>query len=148
MSQNLMLRTNAFDPLRGMPSWMDRLFPWSGDPATDMPATLDNLPLDVYEKNGSLVVKAALPGVKQEDVKINITDDLLQISAERKEEKEVRKADYYLKEYTAGSWFRSVRLPPDMLTEKASASYADGFITLTIPRKPTSKPRSIEVKVG
>lgn len=142
------LRINPFDQLRTMPAWMDRMFPWTGETPTDMPATLDNLALDVYEKNGDLIVKAALPGVKQQDVKINITDDLLQISAERKDESEVRRADYYLKEYSAGSWYRSVRLPADVQSDKATATYADGFVTLTIPRKASSKPRSIEVKVG
>lgn len=148
MTPNQLQRTYPYDQFRTMSTLMDRLFPWSNEIATDMPAMLENLPLDVYEKDGNVVVKAALPGVKQEDVKINITDDLLQISAERKEENEIRKADYYLKEYSAGTWFRSVRLPADVMSDKAAATYADGFVTLTIPRKPTSKPRSIEVKIA
>ncbi len=144
---NQIQRINPFEQLRSMSNLMDRLFPWTGETATDMPAMLDNLPLDVYEKDGNLVVRAALPGVKQEDVKINITQDLLQISAERKDESDVRKGDYYLKEYSAGSWYRSVRLPADVQADKAAATYANGFVTLTIPRKPTAKPRSIEVKI-
>ena len=148
MTPSQLQRTSPFDQFRTMSTLMDRLFPWSSEVATDMPAMLDNLPLDVYEKDGNIVVKAALPGIKQQDVKINITDDLLQISAERKDESEVRTADYYLKEYSAGNWFRSLRLPADVMADKAAATYADGFVTLTIPRKPTSTPRTIEVKVG
>lgn len=147
MAHTQIVRVNPFDHFRAIPTWVDRLFPWNGEQTTDMPVLLENLALDVYDKDGNLVVKAALPGVKQEDVKITITDDVLQIAAERKEEKEVKKDAYYLKEYSAGSWFRSVRLPPDVQSDQAVANYADGFLTLTLPRKPAAKPRSIEVKV-
>jgi HSP20 family protein len=125
---------------------MDRPFPW-GFAATE-PVAVEALPLDVYEKDGNLVIKAGLPGVKQADVKVRIADDILTISAERHDEKEVKKEDYHLKEYAAGTWSRSLRLPPDVLADKAHARFTDGALTLTIPRSPAAKPRNIEVKVG
>lgn len=148
MSNTELLRINPFDSFRQMRAMMDRaFFPWNFNMASDMPTPVENLPLDVYESNGDLVVKAALPGIKPEQVSIHITEGMLEIHAESKEEKEMKDADYYLKEYTANTWHRSLRLPDNIKADKATARYNNGFLTLTVPRQPGATPRSIEVKV-
>lgn len=147
MNQTPMLRINPFDQLRTLPALMDRMFAWPSELASDMPAMVDNLALDVYEQNDRLVVKAALPGVKPSDVGIQITGDLLQIAAQQPDTPEVKRSAYYLKECAPMNWYRSIRLPAGLQTDQASAAYADGYLTLTIPRAPSSRPRTVEVKL-
>ena len=136
-------RWNPFEELRLMRNWLDRGFQTEG--AQNLP--LENLPLDVFERNGSVVVKAALPGVDKKDVDITVADDVLRIRAERSDDKEVKKDDYYLREYATGTYTRAVRLPPNLDTAKADAAYENGMLTLTFPKKAEAKDRSIHVKV-
>lgn len=147
MNQTPMLRINPFDQLRTLPALMERMFAWPAESASDMPAMLDNLPLDVYERNDQLVVRAALPGVTPSDVSIQITDDLLQIAAQQTDGTDVKRNAYYLRECEPMHWYRSVRLPSGLQADRATASYTDGYLTLTIPRAPTARPRSVEVKL-
>jgi HSP20 family protein len=141
-------RNNRLDSLRQMRAVMDRFFPWSFGPASDVPFVGDNLALDVYDEGADLVVKAALPGVKPGDVKVTLTEGVLEISASARTEQEVSETDYYLREYTTRAWHRSLRLPDNVKADKASATYADGFLTLRVPRTNGATPRSVEVKVS
>ncbi|GDX80350.1 hypothetical protein LBMAG42_21610 [Deltaproteobacteria bacterium] len=141
-------RFNPFESIRQMQNYMDRAFPWRFTAPMDLPVYTENLPLDVYDEDGHLVVRAALPGVKPDDVKVKMTDDILDITAESKDESEVRNSDYYLKEYSASTWHRSLRLPANVKADKATAKFNNGFLTLRIPRTEGSSSRSIEVKVS
>lgn len=134
------------DPLREMRSFM-RMFPWTTTPTDMLPELMEKMPLDVYEKDGEFVVKANLPGVKKEDVTIHLQGDMLTINAERKEEKEIKKEDYYMKEVESGCWTRSIRLPNYLMYDKTQASYTDGMLTVRIPRNKETAPTSIDVKV-
>lgn len=116
------------------------------DRPLDMP-TMENLALDIYEKDNALVIKAAMPGMEQKDVKITITDDMLHVEGERKEEKEVKKDQYYMKEYRSGTMSRTVRLPPNVMTDKATATFDKGMLYITLPRMGEAKPHHVEVKV-
>ena len=116
------------------------------DRPQDMPM-MENLALDMYEKDNALVIKAAMPGLEQKDVKITITDDMLRIEGERKEEKEVKKDQYYLKEYRSGMMSRTVRLPSNVMTDKATATFDKGMLYVTLPRMEKAKPHHVEVKV-
>jgi HSP20 family protein len=102
--------------------------------------------LDVFQKPKEVVVKASLPGVEPDNVEVSITGDALTIKAETKAEEQVEEEDYMCRECHCGSYFRSVVLPHGLTSDKATASFDDGVLTLTIPRETETKPKVIEVK--
>jgi len=102
--------------------------------------------LDVYQTSNEVVVKAALPGLKPEDVNIDITGETLTIRGESKAEQEIKKEDYLYKERRYGSFSRSVVLPSGLKTDKAEATMENGILTLTIPKLEEVKPKKISVK--
>ena len=102
--------------------------------------------LDVYQTPTEIVVKAALPGLKPEDVNIDITGETLEIKGERKAEQEIKKDDYLYQERRYGAYYRSVVLPSGLKTDKAEATMEDGILTLTIPKVEEVKPKKISVK--
>jgi len=102
---------------------------------------------DVAETEEDVVVTAELPGVKQEDVDIIITNDILTLKGEKKEEKEVRKENYHRVERCYGSFRRSVSLPTGVQGDKARASYKDGVLQVTIPKAEGAKPKQIKINI-
>ncbi len=104
------------------------------------------LALDVYETEDSLVVQSSIPGVKPEDVDITITGNTLSISGESKEEKEVKEENYLRRERRYGAFSRSVTLPEGVNADQAEADFEDGVLTLTIPKAPEAKPKTIKIK--
>jgi HSP20 family protein len=111
-----------------------RLLPTVGEVVT--PA------LDVYQTPNEVVVKTALPGLKPEDVNIDITGDTLTIKGETKTEQE----DYLYQERRYGNFSRNIVLPVGLKPEKAEAVMEDGVLTLTIPKVEEAKPKAIKVK--
>jgi HSP20 family protein len=108
----------------------------------DMDRTFGQLPnggarwrpaIEVKENEGKLVVCAELPGVKKEDVKVNITDNALTLEGERKEEKEEKREGYYHCERSYGKFFRSIPLPEGARTEQAAAQFKDGVLEISVP---------------
>lgn len=92
-----------------------------------------DLAVDVYEEGKNVIAKVSLPGVKPEELDISIDKDILTVSGERKEEREVDKKDYYSKEIRRGSFSRSVSLPKIVDADAAKADYTDGVLTVTMP---------------
>ncbi len=108
------------------PSWMPRLkFPDVGP----MYPTVD-----IFEDGNNVVVKAELPGMKKEDIEVNISDDVITISGEKKSEDKVEKKDYFRLERSYGSFTRTLQLPAETQTEKAKASFKDGVLEVRIPK--------------
>jgi HSP20 family protein len=103
-------------------------------------------PLDVYETEESVVVKAPLPGVRPEDVDISITEGILTIKGESKSEEEIKREDYHRRELRYGSFCRSVPLPAQVEHDKAEASFEQGILTVTLPKSEEVKPKTIKVK--
>ena len=104
--------------------------------------------VDVIESDDAYVVRASLPGLKAEDIDVNIEDDVLTIKAERSEEHEETEESYLLRERSFGSYHRAIRLPDSVEAENVEAEVRDGILTLTLPKREEVKPRQIEVKVG
>ncbi len=102
--------------------------------------------LDVYQTSSEIVVKATLPGVKPEDINIDITGDTLTIKGESKAEQEVKKEEYLYQERRYGAFSRSVVLPNGLKSDKTEATMEDGVLTLTIPKAEEVKPKAIKVK--
>ncbi len=106
------------------------------------------LPLvDIYEDKDSFVVKAELPGVKKEDVTIEIKDTVLTLSGERKQEGEVKKENYHRIERVYGKFTRSFTLPGSVKIEGVHAQYKDGVLEITLPKAEKAKPKSIPIEV-
>ena len=104
--------------------------------------------VDVSETDGEYVVKAELPDVKKEDVKITMEDGVLTLTGERKQEKEEKGKRYHRIERSYGSFMRSFELPDNVDTSKAKAEYKDGMLTLSLPKSEKAKSKALEIKVS
>jgi HSP20 family protein len=102
--------------------------------------------VDVFEKGDKLVVKAEVPGMKEDDIHVSVEGDMLTIRGEKKTESEVKDEDYYRCERSYGSFFRSVALPSTVDASKIEADYEDGVLEVTLPKKPEVKPKKVAVK--
>jgi HSP20 family protein len=89
---------------------------------------------DIYEDNGNIVVKAELPGMKKEDIDVEIAGDVLTISGEKKKEEKVEEKNYYRMERSLGAFSRSFSLPASVQTEKIKAHFKDGVLEVIIPK--------------
>lgn len=103
------------------------------------------LPLDVCETENEFVVKAALPGVKPDDVQITVHGDTLTIRAESKADEEKQGEHWHIRERRFGAFQRSVSLSTPVNSDNAQARYEDGVLTLTLPKSEAAKPRQIKV---
>ena len=104
--------------------------------------------VDITEDEKEYLIKADLPEVKKEDVKLTVQDDVMSISGERKYEKEEKGKKYHRVERAYGSFMRSFTLPEDADGSKVSAEYKDGVLKVHLPKSEKAKPKSIEVKVS
>lgn len=107
--------------------------------------------VDVVETDTTIQVTAELPGMKQEDIELTLVHDILTIKGEKKEEKEEKKRDYYRIERKYGSFSRSIPLPSDVVdNEKVEAAFADGVLTITLPKLPEAQAvsKQIPIKAG
>jgi HSP20 family protein len=105
-------------------------------------------PLDVHETEDEIVVSAALPGMKADDLDITITGQTLSLRGELKADEEVKREQYLYRERRHGSFSRSVQLPVRVQGEQANASFSDGILTLRIPKAEEVKPRQIRINAG
>lgn len=92
------------------------------------------LAVDVYQTKDKIIVKAPIAGVKPEDIDVAISEDVVTIRGDRKDEFAVEKDNYYVQECFWGSFSRSVILPTSTVAEKAEASLKDGVLTIQIPK--------------
>lgn len=124
----------VFDQMRDE---MDRLFEGFPFVRPGLPAFRIETPfvptLEVQEKNGVLLVKADLPGMKKEEVKVEVTEQGLAIHGERKAEMKEEKKGYFRSERTYGEFYRWVPLPEGSLVDKAIATFKDGVLEVQVP---------------
>jgi len=103
--------------------------------------------LDVSETKNELVVKAEVPGMDPKDIDISLSDGMLTIKGEKKQEKEEKEADYHLVERSYGAFTRSVQLPKEVQSEKINASYKNGILKITLPKSEEAKKKEIKIRV-
>ncbi len=142
-------RWQPFSELMSLRQAMDRLFEDSFVRPSRGLAALGEVAapaLNVYQTPTEVVLKAALSGLKPEDVSIDITGETLTIKGESKAEQEIKKEDYLYQERRYGAFSRSVVLPSGLKADKAEATMEDGILTLTIPKVEEVKPKNISVK--
>jgi HSP20 family protein len=104
--------------------------------------------VDIFEKDGSIVLKAELPGVDPKDVDVRVENNVLTLRGERKFENEVKREHYHRVERAYGTFSRSFTLPNVVDTEKIKAEYKEGILQVSLPQKEEAKPKQISISVG
>ena len=144
-----LVRWEPYRELTDVRQTMDRVFirsfgrPWR---LVGFNADVGYVPVDLYETDEDVVVKASLPGVTPEDVEISVNDNTLTIQAETKQEEEKKEPHYFRHERIYGSFRRSLRLPVEVDAEKAEAVFEQGVLHLRLPKVAEARPKTIEVK--
>jgi HSP20 family protein len=103
-------------------------------------------PVDIYEADGEVVIKAELPEMKRDDINVTFENGVLTLRGERKEELETAKENYHRMERQYGAFTRSFTLPATVDSGRISANYKDGVLTIRVPQREEAKPKTIEVK--
>jgi HSP20 family protein len=143
--------------LRQMTTELDRMFDTGTWPSFGWPTFRGGLAhergtwfpeIDVFEKDNRLITKIDLPGVKKEDVKVEVTDGHLAISGERKAETEEKKENFYRCEREYGSFYRAVPLPEGVTLEDVKATFTDGVLEVSVPlaARSDAKVRKVEIQ--
>ena len=101
--------------------------------------------MDVSETEAAYLVKAELPGLSKEAIDISINDGVLTVSGEKKVENKEEKENYILTESRYGKFSRSFTLPSDTSTENVDATFANGVLTISVPKSEAARPRKITV---
>ncbi len=102
--------------------------------------------IDVTDEGGKITVKADLPGLKKEDIKLEIRDDRLYLSGERKTENEEKKDNFYRRERTYGRFQRSFTLPSSVDRTKVDARFKNGVLEIDLPKREETQPKMVEVQ--
>ncbi len=131
--------------MEGIDQLFGRRTPWRT--ALSRAGILRMPPVDVYEEGEAVVVKAELPGLKKEEVDIQIAGDVVTISGKKEKEEKVEKKDYYRYERESGSFSRSVALPAKVQAEKATAELKDGVLLLRAPKAEGVATSSLKIDV-
>ena len=148
---------DPFVLLRQMTSELDRVFDepvwpsfrWPSVRTREIAESIGWAPeIDVFEKDNRLVTKIDLPGMKKEDVKVEVTDGHLAISGERKTEAEEKKEHFYRCEREYGSFYRAVPLPEGVKLDDVKATFSDGVLEVSVPlpARPAAKVRKVEIQ--
>ncbi len=147
-----LVKWDPFRELEEVSNRLNRLF-WrpqaQAESGQEMLALADWTPsVDISETDVSYLVKAEIPGVKKEDVKVTIQDGMLTIQGERRQEKEEKGKKFHRVERSYGSFMRSFRVPDDADESSVKAEFKDGVLNVTLVKSKKAKPKSIEVSVS
>jgi HSP20 family protein len=145
------VKWNPFREMVALHEDMDRLFSrLDGGARENSAAGSQNwmLAMDVVETADAIKLKAAVPGIEPENIQIQVENNVLTVSGERRFEDKVEDGKYTWLEQRYGSFSRSVTLPQWADVEHIEAAYRHGVLELTVPRREESKPRRIELKLG
>lgn len=145
-----LIRRNRYNRLSEFDRMMNRMWSmlddstlgeWEGQHNDARP-----LAVDVKSSENEVIVRAALPGVNEDEIDINVEGNVLTISAETQSEHEDKQENWHVREMSYGKFARSIALPEDVLTDEAEASLENGILTVTLPKKEPNPARKIAVK--
>lgn len=103
--------------------------------------------VDIIEDKDNYIVKAEIPGMKKEDIKVTVRDNILAISGERSSETEEKEKTYHRIERSYGRFSRTIALPSAVDAAKIKAAYKDGVLHITLPKPDSAKPQQIDVEI-
>jgi HSP20 family protein len=155
--EKTMANLTRWDPFADLLSLPDRLNQLlnqgthvSRGKSTEQALTFANFipPVDVMEDDNNIMVQVELPGVKDEDVEVRIENNMLTISGERKLENEEQRDNFLRVERAYGRFFRSFTLPSNIDPENVNATFDNGILKITIPKREESKPKQIKIESG
>jgi HSP20 family protein len=141
---------DPFNDLKQMEDNINRLWRSVGGVPVSYRAGIENwnIPIDVIQKPEEILVKALMPGVKPEDIDVSIEDNVLTIKAETRGESETKDEDYLIRECHSGSFFRGLRLPEAVDTNKIKTNYEHGILEIVLPKAEERKKKQIKISVG
>ena len=133
-----------YDPFSSLKLFEDAVTRMLSEPSSGRPWSPA---VDILETEGDLVLKADLPDVKLEDIDIRVENQTLTVKGERRFEKEEKTKGYHRMERSYGTFVRSFTVPPTVESDRVSADYRNGVLTITLPKKEAAKPRQVKVEV-
>ena len=143
-----------WDPFEEMVDMRDRISRLFDEYFGQFPATREE-PLgrtwvpavDIYEEKDNIIIKAELPGMKKDDLSIEVKDNVLTLSGERKHEEETKKENFHRIERSYGKFSRSFTLPDSVKVDKVKANYKDGVLEISLPKATEARAKAIPIKV-
>jgi HSP20 family protein len=143
------VRYNPFRDLRTIQEQMNRLIDlaWNRESGEEIREGAWQPPVDIYEDENSVIIKAELPDVDQKDIEVTIEDNTLMLRGERRQDQSIKKENYHRIERFYGSFQRSFALPLTIDREKVKASCERGILTIILPKREETKPKQINVEV-
>ncbi|SLM49597.1 Heat shock protein, Hsp20 family [Nitrospira japonica] len=147
-----LVRWDPFRELEDMSERLNRMFarpaPRTGN-GKEALTVADWMPtVDISETDGEYLIKAELPEVKKEDVKVTVEDGVLTLQGERRQDKEEKGKKFHRVERSYGSFVRSFTLPESVDDTAVKAEYKDGILALHLPKTERVKPKAVDVKVA
>jgi HSP20 family protein len=151
---------DALDDFRRFQEMMNRMFEdfWGrprrqllpsgerGERGETLPAEYRPPSIDVVETDREVIARAEMPGLEKENIKINLTEDRLEISAETKQEEEKKEKGYVYREIRSGSYYRAIALPSSVDPNNAQASYKNGILEIKIPKTEVKEKKEVKVE--
>lgn len=142
-----------FWPSSLVPRWMDDLLLERWPPFSPMLRLAEDVavrmpPVDVYEEGTEIVLKAELPGMKKEEIEVDVTGDVVTLSGRKQKEEKIERKDYHRLERATGEFTRTVRLPAEVVVEKATASFKDGVLEVRAPKADATRVTARKTEVG
>ncbi|WP_460596210.1 Hsp20/alpha crystallin family protein [Geomonas sp. Red276] len=105
------------------------------------------VPIDIFEDGESVVVKAEIPGMKKEDINVELTPHSVTISGQKTTERRVEEGNYFRQECSSGSFSRTCHLPVETVTDKARAVFKDGILEVRIPKTESARSQLKKLKI-
>ncbi len=143
-----------WDPFRNVAALQDRInrifdesFSRTADLDDDISMSAWKPLVDIYETDEAIILKVELPGIKKDDVSVEVKDNVLTLKGVRTEEKEIKEKNYYRKERAFGAFSRSFNLQHRIQPDKIKARFKDGVLKIEIPKPEEEKPKQITVNV-
>ena len=104
--------------------------------------------IDIAETKDAFVIKADLPGLTEKDIEVSLTNNVLTIKGERKEEKEEKDKNFYRKERVYGTFIREIQIPKKVQSDKVKAKFKNGVLEIELPKAEEEKEKTIKIEVG
>jgi HSP20 family protein len=143
-----------WDPFRNVSALQDRInrifdesFSRTADLEDNVSMSAWKPSVDIYETDEAIILKAELPGIKKEDVSVEIKDNVLTLRGERIEDKEIKEGSYFRKERFFGTFNRAFNLQHRVQPDKIKAKFKDGILEIEVPKPEEEKPKQITVNV-
>ena len=143
---NTLIPFRSLDEIRHFDDFFAQLM--GGNQCQPSSPQFTSIPLDVIEDEGTITIKAAVPGINPDELEVSIENNVLTIKGEHKSEEFSENAKVFRRENTYGTISRSIRLSPQLNQESVNASFKNGFVTITIPKVEEEKPKSLRIPVS